>query len=232
MSELQQAVVAAFDRISASGMIEKAIEEKVGATVQDAIERELRSHSDFGKQVQEHVRAALQVDFSTLGLPGYSELILKIVRRQVDAHVNNALAEHVEEQMVDLLAPAPAEIALTTLVAEFIKDKTEYSGCSCDGPDRITLIVEDSGSVQGYHHVYMDAEPRKSKYECGIQIAVNDASKVYSLMIGRANAEKSLFIGPLFGFERRLFQMYAAGTKLIVDGGPDDIDTHYPGRNY
>lgn len=36
----------------------------------------------------------------------------------------------------------------------------------------------------------------------------------------------------MHGFKRRLFQLYAAGTKLIIDGDENSINTYYPGRDY
>jgi hypothetical protein len=232
MQELQQAVANAFANVVAAGTIEKAIEEKLSKTITSIIDDELRSYSDFGKSLHEHVKASMAVDFSNLGLPGYNDLILKIVRRQVEAQVNATIAAQIEPQLTELLSPAPAEITLTQLIAEFIKDRSDYHGCSCDSPDQITLIVEGSESVDGYHHIYLDEEEGKSKYSCAIQIATNKESEVYSLKIDDRDPKKALFVGPLYNFERRVFQMYAAGTKLIVDGNEDSIDTHYPGRDY
>jgi hypothetical protein len=232
MQELQNAVANAFANVVAAGTIEKAIEEKLSKTITSIIDDELRSYSDFGKSLSEQVKAALAVDFSNLGIPGYNDLILKVVRRQVDAHVNSVIATQVESQLTELLESAPESITLTQLVAEFIKDRSDYHGCSCDGPDEITLVVDGSSSVDGYHNIYLDEEGGKSKYSCAIQIATNKEHTVYSLKIDDRDPKKTLFVGPLYNFERRLFQMYAAGTKLIIDATEDDIDTSYPGRDY
>ena len=40
---------------------------------------------------------------------------------------------------------------------------------------------------------------------------------------------KKIFCGPFYGFDRLLFQMYAAKTKLIID--EDDVNTEYPGND-
>lgn len=232
MQELQQAVANAFANVVAAGTIEKAIEEKLSKTITSIIDDELRSYSDFGKSLHEHVKASLAVDFGNLGLPGYNDLILKVVRRQVDAQVNAVIASQVEQQMTELLQPAPAQITLSQLVGEFIKDRSDDHGCSCDAPDQITLIVEGGDSVAGYHHIYLDEEDGKSKYSCAIQIATNKEGEVYSLKIDDRDPKKTLFVGPLYNFERRVFQMYAAGTKLLVDGNEDSINTYYPGRDY
>ncbi len=54
--------------------------------------------------------------------------------------------------------------------------------------------------------------------------------RVYSVRINEIAPKNALFIGPIYGFERKLFQLYAAGTKLVIDCDVDDIDTSYPGR--
>ncbi|AOJ07622.1 hypothetical protein [Burkholderia mayonis] len=235
MKELEQAVSTAFANIVAAGAIEKAIEEKLAKTITSVIDEELRSYSTFGERLKEHVKTALQVDFHNLGLPGYNDLILKVIRQQVDAQLNATIATQIEQQMKELLTPAPAEIKLSQLVEEFIKDEhtdRQYRSCSCDESDRITLIVrEESGFVSKFCHIYLDKEHGTEPHNCPFQIDVHDG-RVYSVQIDRKDPSKTLFVGPMHGFKRRLFQLYAAGTKLITDGDENSINTYYPGRDY
>jgi hypothetical protein len=230
MEELQQVVSDSFAKIVASGVIEAAIEKKLTETINSILDTELRAYSDFGKQLGAQVKSALNVDFANLELPGYNDLILKIVRQQVDGHVAQSVAAHVEEQMAALLAPPPAEIKLSKLVADFIESK-KSDDCSCSGPERISLHVEET-SYGGYW-IFMDAADGKEKYQCTYRIGVSsDDSHVFSLKIDDKDAKNTLFIGPMYGFERDLFQMYATGTKFIVDENVDDINTRYPGHDY
>ncbi|TGB34862.1 hypothetical protein [Burkholderia thailandensis] len=235
MKELQQAVSTAFSNIVAAGAIEKAIEEKLTKTITSIIDEELRSYSTFGEQMKEHVKTALQVDFRNLGLPGYNDFILKVVRQQVDAQLNATIATQIEQQMKELLAPAADEIKLSQLVEEFIKDEhtdRQYSSCSCDESDRITLIVRaESGFTSKFHHIYLDGEYGTESHDCPYRIDVHDG-RVYSIQLDRKDPSKTLFVGPMHGFKRRLFQLYAAGTKLIIDGDENSINTYYPGRDY
>ncbi|MDN7413041.1 hypothetical protein QZM42_31420 [Burkholderia vietnamiensis] len=230
MKELEQVVASAFSSIVAAGVIEKAIEEKLTKTITSIIDGELQSYSDFGKQLSEHVKKAVQVDFSKLGIPGYNDLILKIIRQRVDANLNEQIEKYVTEQLDELLAPAPDEIKLSELVADFIKFQTEkqsYS-CSCDLPERITLLVETDGS---FTHIALDKDHGSERYRCPWRIDTNDG-RVYSVKIDEIDPKKALFIGPMYGFERKLFQLYAAGTKLVIDADVDEIDTSYLGRGY
>lgn len=227
MEQLQSAVTAAFANIVASGAIEQAIEAQLTKTVKTIIDDELRSYSPFGEELKARVKTAMQVNFDDLGLPGYNDLILKIVRRQVDAYANDAIANQVEKQLGKLLEPAPAEIKLTELVESFIESNVERYGCSCErGPSRITLHIEPTG--YGSRWIRLDKEPGKDKYECGISFLVGDqGGHISALRVDRHDVTKTMFVG-LYGFEQKLFQMHAAGTKLVIDADEHDIDTNYP----
>lgn len=170
----------------------------------------------------------MQVDFNNLGLPGYGDFILKIVRQQLEANVNDQIRDSIEKNLTELLEPPPAEIKLSQLVEQFIKfsaDSRRYS-CSCDDTDAITLIVEES--KYGSRFIYLDKDGDQEKYSCSIRFLVSDGDGYMSaLKVDGKELDKALFLGSLYRFERSLFQMYAAGTKLIVNGDENSIDTHY-----
>ncbi|HDR8933005.1 hypothetical protein [Burkholderia vietnamiensis] len=230
MNELEQAVSTSFANIVASGAIEKAIEAQLTKTITSIIDDQLRSYSDFGEKLKEHVKESLQVDFQGLGLPGYNDLILKIVRKKVAALTEQSIAESIEKQMADLLTPAPKEIKLSELVERFINHHAERFSCSCDGPDRITLRVEES--QYGSRWISLDKAEGTREYDCEIRFGVSDQDgRMFGLRLDKREIEKTLFIG-FYGFEREIFQLHAAGSKLIIDGDSDSINTYYPGRDY
>jgi hypothetical protein len=233
MQDLQNAIAASFDKIASAGKIEEMIEKQLTETIGGIIKDSLRSYSDFGKALEEKVKAAVNVDLRNLELPGYNDVILKIIERQVAGQLEGSIAKNVEKQISELLAPPPAEIKLSELLNEFIKSKSQDAACLCYGRERISLHIERSDAVAGYVGIYFDEKDGVSKYSCNIQLNVTDDGSVFGIKINEHDPKKTLFVGPLFGFERRLFQLYAAGTKLIVDGdSEDDFDTHYPGNDY
>ncbi|RSK89546.1 hypothetical protein EJF22_23225 [Pandoraea apista] len=105
MQELQNVVSTAFANIVASGAIEKAIEERLQRTITEAIDSELRSYSDFGKIIEERIKQSLQVNFDSAAIPGYNDLILKIIAQQLNANMGSALTANLQERMAELLAP-------------------------------------------------------------------------------------------------------------------------------
>ena len=215
MKELKQLVSEAFDRIVASGAIENAIEKKLTDTITSALDDQLRSYSDFGKAIKEQVSAALAVDLRLAGLPTYGHLITEIIRRRVDASMQGQFAAQLEQDIAALLDPAPAEITIETLIEEFIKAHGEDRA-----GENFTLLIENEG--RGFQYVALDQEARTGKYSCAYRIGVMDG-KVYSLNFRGEDVAKTLFIGPLRGFEKLLFQLFTAKSKLII---PADVDTH------
>jgi hypothetical protein len=220
MKELKQLVSEAFDRIVASGAIEQAIEKKLTDTITSAIDEQLRSYSDFGKDVKEQVAKAIGVDLSLAGLPTYGHLVTEIIRRQVEAQMHGEFAARLEKDIAALLAPAPAEISLEALVEEFIKAHEEGR----EGR-KFTLLIEDDGC--GFQYVYLDPSERTDKYSCNYRIGVHKG-EVFSLNFGRQDVQKNLFIGPLGGFEKLLFQLFHAKSKLAIPAGIDTYSHDYP----
>ena len=215
MKELKQAVSNAFDKIVASGTIEQAIEKRLTETITNAVNDQLRDYSDFGKAIKEQVSKAIAVDLADAGLPTYGHLVTEIIRRRVDASMQGQFAAQLEKDIAALLAPAPAEITLEALIEEFIK---AYE----DGREgeRFTLLIENEG--RGFQYVYLGKNERTDKYSCDYRIGVHNG-EVYTLNFGRQDVQKSLFIGPLGGFGKLLFQLFTAKSKLTI---PADVDTH------
>lgn len=219
MKELKQLVSEAFDKIVVSGAIEQAIEKQLAETISSVLRGQLRSYSDIGKVIEAQVKASLNI--GTMELPSYADLIGKIVRRQVEAGMQNEATRQLEQNISELLAPAPAEITLDQLIDDFIKSRLDQSYSDIRG-DSFTLIIEHAeGSTAGYKHIYIDCEYGTSKYSCAIQIDVKPSGEVYGLKLGGKDLKDQLFVGPLYDFERKLFQLFTAKSKLIV---PDDAD--------
>lgn len=230
MKELKDIVAAAFDNIVASGAIEQAIEKKLGECITSAIDSQLRSYSDFGKAIEEKVKQAIGVNLAEIDLPSYADLIGNILRRQVEAGMQNEATKHLEKRIGELLAPAPAEITLKKLIENFIEARIDSRGDSIRGDDFTLIISHSEGSTAGYKNIFIDEDAHTTKYSCSIQIGVNAKGEVYSLKIGGNNVKDQLFIGPLYNFERDLFQLYTAKSKLIVpdDADPSDYPTRFP----
>lgn len=223
MDPLKQAVAAAFDKIVASGVIEQTIEKKLTETIVDAIGSHLRSYSDFGQAIQKQVQQAIGVDLERADLPSYNDFVLKVIRKQLDSAMADTAAKQLEENMAKLLVKAPAEITLQQLVDDFIEAfKEDREG------QEFTLHIDHSS--YGFKYVCLDVEEGKGEYSCDFRIGVDRDGHVFSLQLGGKDVTKTLFVGPIYGFERAVFQLYTAKTKIVIedDVSPRDYDTHFP----
>lgn len=222
MEDLKSAVSTAFANVVASGAIEQAIEKQLADTIGSLIKRELREYGDFGKAIKERVQQAVGVNLERMDLPSYNDLILQIIRRQVDGIMQSEAAQQLEANMAKLLEQAPAEITLKKLIEEFIEANKEDK----EGQDFTLLIDREHGML----YVCLDEEDGKTKYNCDYRLGIDREGKVYHFALGGKDVQKSLFMGPFYGFERTLFQLYAAKSKVIVpaDAEAHDYETSFP----
>lgn len=224
MKELETAVVAVFNTMAQSGALEKVIEDRISKTVAECVSNVLGPYSDFGKNLKEHVEKALKIDMRDLGLVGYNETVLKIVRTQLDHNINTIGRARMEQGLAELLADPPAEIKLSVLVEKLKEHNSDsdYRECTC--------IVEysDTSYCSDYKRIYLDKDHKREKRECSVQLAVTGNGEVYSFHVSGQDLKNTMFAGPFYGFDRVLFQMYAAKTKVIID--EDDVSTYYPGH--
>lgn len=222
MDDLKLAVSTAFSNVVASGAIEQAIEKQLASTISSLIQSELREYGDFGKAIKERVQQAVGVNLDRMDLPSYNDLILQIIRRQLDGVMHSEAAKQIEANMAKLLERAPTSITLEKLVDDFIESHKEDRA----GQDFTLLIERKYGST----YVCFDVESGKSEHQCDFRLGIDRDGDVYHLAFGGKEVSKSLFMGPFYGFERALFQMYAAKTKLIVeaDDHADNYTTEFP----
>lgn len=209
------------------------LEKRVAKLVSDALDSATGYNTEFKKSLDSAVAQSLGLP-SGIDLPSYNHTILTIVQRQVEALHAGAIQKQIAERMKDLLKPVPESIKLSEVVEAFRQHCHEKAtaGCSCDGEARITIVKKerDSYSYGGTGRQFMDYgldQDKGTAYnQCEIRFGVY-GDEMYTLNFSNRDLEKELFVGPFHGFERMLFQMRAAKTKIIIDGEPDDFETSY-----
>lgn len=226
---LEESILRAVGNVVESGKIEAAIEARIEKTILSVIDDLLGGYgSEFAKQVRASVTKSLEIS-GELDLPSYNDVILKIVRAKVQGLTMDSIQKHVAAQLEEFLTPAPEAITLSKLVNEFIKYVKERRrhDCTCHTYDRISFHIDGSESARGYRHIYLDEQAEKGRFQCDISLGTNAAGQVYSVNIRNAEGTNKLFAGPFYGFERMLFQMHAAKTKIVFDVEASDINTEY-----
>ncbi|MRW82950.1 hypothetical protein GJ698_02445 [Pseudoduganella sp. FT26W] len=233
MDQLKDAVAAAFDNIVASGAIEAALQEQVGKAITSAIKDQIGGYnSDFTKKINERVKALIDVNLDEIDLPCYRQLVADIIKKRVGAVMTSQFTEQLDKDIAELLEPAPAEITLHALLEEFIKHNLDYyRRDELRGCDFTFKIERHPSSATGaeYVDVYIDAEPGKYAGH-DVHLRIKGAGEVWGLSLSGRDLKDKIFVGPLFAFEKRLFQMYTAKTRLIIpaDATADDYTTTFP----
>lgn len=222
MKELEQAIQTAFTNMVTSGQVTKIIETQIQKTVEHVFVETFRSYSPFCKALTDHVQKTLQVDFAGLGLAGYNETVLRIIKAKLDANVEQFAMGQISKAMDELLKTPPTEIKLSELV-DLLK---KHVGAGDGGECGVSCHVEfsDGSTLKGWCHVRLDEKPRQSSRDCRFDVAVTDKGEIYRISLPYSgDVTKRMFAGPFYGFECALFQMYAAKTRLIID--EDNVDT-------
>ena len=224
--DLKEIIERSVNNLIESGAIEKAIATNIEKSVADAIKDSMSSYSTFGKQLTKAVQEALKVH-GDIDLPSYNDAILKIVARQVETMTDAAIQRQVAERLKQLLTPAPESIKLSKLVEDFIErvKSEKESGCVCYGEEgKVSVHVTEPD--KGFTYVYLDKEGNVPANKCEIKFGVY-RGEVFSLSFQNQDVEKQMFVGPFYNFERLLFQMKAAKTKIELDVNEHDVSTSY-----
>ena len=228
MDDMNTATQKAMQSLVESGKFEAIVAEQLETTVTKVIQNTLNSYSDFGKSLENSVIEGLNLDFSKLGIAGYNDTVLKIVKRKLDAAILAIGTKQIEEDMEELLSSEiPSEITLSKIVEEFIDyyddDARDNGWQNCTAK-----VKKEYGSTW----VYLGSEPDQEDYRCDYRLYISDRNGVCNVMelqLDGRDIKEKLFIGGLHGFEKLLFQLYACKVKIIVD---DIDDTSYPSNSW
>jgi len=236
MQELKNAVATAFDNVVASGAIEKAIQEQIGKCVETAVRDQFGYSGKMTKAINEKVAGLIDVNLDQIDLPSYRDLISKVIQKRVGAVMTTQFTEQLEKDIGEMLEPAPAEITLEQLLEDFVKHQMDqYDASEMRGRD-FTLHIDRGDHNDGYVDIYFDKESNKSKYGCDFMIRTKKGGEVWALRLDGDEMKNKLYVGPMYSFEKRLFQMYTAKTKLIIpaEASASDYDSTfpYPGEEY
>lgn len=221
MKELEQAITTAFADMVDSGKLKKTIEDAVQGSVARALTDCFHSYSPFHKSLSEHINKSLGVDLSSLGLSGYNATLLQIIKAKLDANICRFADEQFAKSLEKLLADAPPEIKLSDLVEKFRRFANDEN--ECDNGISCHLVMSE-GSCRGYGRLHLDIKSGKDAWNCRYHISFADKGEIYNISLpDSGDPSKRIFAGPFYGFDRMLFQMYAAKTKLILDRDADSI---------
>jgi len=247
MNDISEAVNTAMSNMISGGKIEEIIAEKIEKTVESALDDVLRSYSDFGKELKDHISEKLCFDLSNLNIDEYNKSIIGMVEGAMGKVVTESANEKLLSEINDILKKPPESITLQTLIDDYIKDNNDEA--ARDQIESCGLFIEksDYGYIYvGLHESTESGSGYSSKsidsvQSCDLQLHFRQDKESGELEFAwisfggyKETTTKDLFPSGLYGFSKRLFQMYCAGTKVTLDHGlyADDYSTQYSWYDY
>ncbi|WP_434619294.1 hypothetical protein [Azospirillum sp. B2RO_4] len=199
------------------GSFQKMLEKGIKGALESVINDATGYGSPFRKEMADAVKGALHIRADALNLPAYNQTVIGIIRNRLDEVVNEQLRDKLQKDLDALLVDAPKEITLTKLVKDFkvwLRKEKFHSDSAC------TVIVEKT--EYGSHWIKLDPKKYQQSYSCQFRIGIDSDGEVFSLSDSGVDMQKAVLSKTLIGFPRDLFQLMAAGTKIVIDSM--DID--------
>lgn len=217
--DLNKLVNESLAKIEDEGFVQKVVEKQLKSTIESIVDDLFRSYSVFGKNLKKEVESHLSVDLKRLNLAGYNVLVLNAVQEELDKLVHTQGIEKIKESLANLLSEVPKEYKLSELIEEFKKDV--LSDDSDYGGREISFHVKrEYGSI----YISFDRDDDKSEYRCQYRIWADKDGSIVTIKIDDKTFDNKAIMGGLWGFDKTLFKIYAAGTKIIIDDGDVDIE--------
>jgi hypothetical protein len=242
MKDFSNAVNEAMGEMISDGTVENIIKKKLGKTVEDIIEDQLRSYSDFGKALKDKIHDELKVDLKDVTFTEYNKTILNLIEGILNNAVTGEAKKKFTEDLEELFKAPPTEIKLSEVIKMYIEEQDEEF--DRDGAERIALIMENKRDK--WIGIGLNPKNTKSSYGRGAGEEItswHDCNLYISVLLDDENSGKLRFaydrdgLQPLkymptclSGTARLLYQLYCAGSKIVFDEGfdPDNYDIYYP----
>ena len=231
---IEATIAAALESALSPDRLRETIEKKVSEVADRAIADAFSSYGEFGKTVKTAIAELLPHSVNIDGAASFQHIISRVISDRIAAVNDERMRQALDPMLRDLLVAAPATIKLSELVDQALEQWKSWHDYSSDFGQQPTIIVErEASSITGslHHRIYMDWREGKSKYSCGVSMALHgEPGEVYSLEFDKKPAGEKLFVGPLYSFERTLFHLYTGKTKIVVDRTDFD-DVYWPGQD-
>lgn len=207
--DVEGAIKQALENAIDVNIISVAVQGRLNKLVKDIIDEQTSSYSDFGRMIRDEIKSAFPSTYSMENQSNFRDAILKIVEKNITGYRDTQLEQKLNDLMSGLLQKTPESIKLSELILQAAK-MWEVSEPSVH-------IEVSSGITAGYTNVFLDKESGKGKYSCSCSIAMTGSGKVYSIKTHGQDMRDSLFVGPIYEFERFLFWLYTGGTTVEID---------------
>lgn len=222
-ADITQLVQNHIAKMSEDGTIEKIVTDKVTAAIEASIGDAFGSWSPFRKAIEAGIKETVKVDLKDLGIPGYNDLVRKILTERLAAFFEQKALTGIQEEMDRLLADFPQTVTVSKLAEMFRNHVEEHEHDRTDSGN-FTFRIKRSDHTDGWFDIYLDPEDGKEWYSCKYKLRCNPEG-IWSCQIDGDDTRKKLFMGPFYDFERFVFHAYT--NKVIIEVDTEDPETYY-----
>jgi len=227
MKEINDLVNQIFAEKTESGVIEELIRTKIDDALESAFKDLFQSYGGLGTQIKKGLEEALILDFSNFDLASYNVFIMDMIKAGGLKACKSVASDKFLKDLDEMLQPAPAEITVQELIQPFLDEWREEPH---DHAEYATVSIEQNGTCNGYFDLklWSNGKTERSYLSSGsdrdktpdLELFIRDSGE-----IGIIRSYKEKFGTTNYGGDARIFQMYAAGTKVIdIAEQCDDLD--------
>lgn len=203
------------------------VEEKVAKMMDGILDNIFKTYSDTGKSIQKKIEESLQVNLKKFDLIDYAGLVANHVNTQLVKEVN---LQHITNLIRETVGVVNAEeMKLSEIIDWFIQASQEDN--STEGEGEISLHLEYSEKYK-WTEVYIDSEEGKLKEDCEVSFLISGKSgSIFSVRLGSywwkgQHPVTAMQFSQMSTLAHRVFRLYAASVKVIVDIDSSDV-SHY-----
>jgi len=228
-TQMQSLVLDSFQRLEADGTLAAIVDKQVQETMKRVVSDSLSAYSPFGKALEERIKEQAQVDFSSLDLPSYTNLMLQIIEKQYRDGAMESGLEKVATRVRELFGTEkPAKVKLS----DFLKlMRDEHHGEEWE-EHKMTLHVDDRNTIL---FISMDAEEGVESYKCEYKLTVyrDKETKVCTIHgVEVKSGQSKVGSGLCLGTSRRnlealLVNSFMRGCVIEIDADEDHESLYF-----
>ena len=209
-------------RIQEEGYVEAVVEEQIKKSIKSIVDDLFRDWGPFGKNLKEEIEKKLKVNLDKLDIASYNYILNNTIQQQLDEVIHVHGVEKMKKSVEDFLVSAKDEYRLSELIEIMKAEEARKNECFLD---QISLHIEHCDCTS-LIFINFDPDNKVKDFRCKYRMVVNgENNSVSAIEINGEKFDNKVIMGGLRGFNKMLFQIYANGSKVIVD--EDEINIYY-----
>jgi hypothetical protein len=238
-TDIKKLAMAALQDATQPEKVAEIINDKIAATVKQAITDATRSYSNFGSDLEKKIAAALSL--GDLDLPSYNAQVCAMVMSQVDTHVTDLVNGRLKSDIADMLSIAPKTIKLSEIVTwmtEPVEGEKYGEVVTCDlrdtlkergdlwGPEWVLYLDEGEHyghrnadtmadfKIEIWHGIKQDKSVRNDEITTGTIRTIYENGRALAC---HGKSSGGFTFSKTYGLAQRLLALYAAETVIDLD---------------